>query len=153
VNIRYDQIHGRFVLVLEALDTALQTSYVLISVSKGATYASGWTNWAVNGRLDGTTTTANWSDFPQVGLDNVALYVTPNLFVFADFLYKLPKVGILKKTISYNPAPFPLPYHDIFTLKNADGSPAPPLQVPQLRGRTQTATSNAGVMINASDMI
>jgi hypothetical protein len=150
VNIRYDQMHGRFLMVLEALDLNAQTSYLLVSVSKGATYASGWTNWATNGRLDGDAVTANWADFPQVGIDNVAVYVTTNQFGLSDFLFKYAKVRIFRKTELYNPATVTLPYQDLFNMKNEDGTPAASLQVPQLRGRTQVG-SGAGVMINASD--
>ena len=153
VNIRYDQIHGRFILVLQARDINSVTSYLPISVSNGATYASGWTNWAVNERLDGTTVTTNWADFPQVGFDNVAVYVTTNQFSFGPDTFQYGKVRIFSKTDLYNPATVTLPYRDFYNLKNADNTPASGLQVPQLRGRTQTATSNAAVMINASDVI
>jgi hypothetical protein len=150
VNIRYDQMHGRFVMVLQVLDRNDATSYLLISVSNGATYASGWTNWALNERLDGSTITNNWADFTQVGIDNAAVYVTSNQFGLIDFVFKYAKVRILKKSDLYNPAATTLPYQDIFNLKNADNTVASTLQVPQLRGRTQVGTSN-GIMINASD--
>jgi hypothetical protein len=151
VSIRYDQMQGHFLMTLEVLDRNDATSYLLISVSNGATYASGWTNWALNERLDGSTITNNWADFPQVGFDNAAVYVTSNQFGLIDFVFKYAKVRILKKTDLYNPAATFLPYQDIFNLKNGDGTTASTLQVPQLRGRTQVGTST-GVMINASDV-
>jgi len=152
VNVRYDQMHGRFLIVLQALDQVSGTSYLLLSVSNGATFDSGWTNWALNERMDGSTSSTNWADFPQVGLDNAAVYVTTNQFSFSAFTFQYAKVRIIRKSDLYNPATTTLPYQDIFKLTNADATctPASTLQVPHLRGRTQAGTG-AGVMINASD--
>ena len=61
VQITYDQMHGRFIMTLQVLDRTSLTSYLMISVSNGATYASGWVNWALSQRNDGQTTTNNWT--------------------------------------------------------------------------------------------
>ena len=151
VNINYDQMHGRFIMTLQALDRTALTSYLLVSVSNGATYASGWTNWAVSERDDGQTTTNNWADFPQVGIDNAALYVTTNQFSLINFTFQYAKLRIIKKSDLYNGATMALPYQDIFNLKNGDNTVASTLQVPHLRGRTQMAVSSGFFMINASD--
>lgn len=150
VTIRYDQLHGHFLLTAQAFDNFAQTSYYLISVSNGATYASGWKNWALNARYDGTTLTTNWADFPQIGFDNDALYITANMFSFTTSTFKYAKVRIIKKTDLYNPATTALVYQDIFNLLNEDGTTASTLQAPHLRGRTRVATST-GYMLNASD--
>ena len=151
VTITYDQMHGRFVLMLQALDTVARTSYLLLSVSNGATYASGWKNWALDETLDGSTVTANWADFPQPGVDGVAVYATSLQFSFASGTFQYSKVRIFKKTDLYNTALTQLPFRDIFGLMNEDGTFASTLQVPHLRGRTEVATST-GYMINASDV-
>jgi hypothetical protein len=151
VNINYDQMHGRFIMTVNALDRIALTSYLLVSVSNGATYASGWTNFALSERTDGQTITNNWADFPQVGIDNVALYVTSNQFSFVSFTFQYAKLRIIKKSDLYNLTTTTLPYQDIFNLKNADNTVASTLQVPHLRGRTQIATTNVFYMINASD--
>jgi hypothetical protein len=152
VNINYDQMHGRFIMTLQALDSTAQTSYLLVSVSNGATYASGFTSWALDERADGQTVTNNWADFPQVGLDNNALYVTSNQFAFSPRTFQYAKLRIIKKSDLYTATPtVTLPYQDVFNLKNADNTVASTLQVPHLRGRTQVATSNGFYMINASD--
>jgi hypothetical protein len=152
VNINYDQMHGRFIMTLQVLDQTSRTSYLMISVSPGATYAGTWTSWALSLRNDGQTTTNFWGDFPQVGIDNTALYVTTNQFTFAPFTFQYAKLRIIKKSDLYSANPTStLPYQDIFNLKNADNTVASTLQVPHLRGRTQIATSNGFYMINASD--
>ena len=152
VNINYDQMHGRFIMTLQVLDQTSRTSYLMISVSPGATYGGTWTSWALSLRNDGQTTTNFWGDFPQVGIDNNALYVTTNQFTFAPFTFQYAKLRIIKKSDLYSTTPTSnLSYQDIFNLKNADNTVASTLQVPHLRGRTQIATSNGFYMINASD--
>lgn len=151
VSIRYDQMQGRFLLTMQVLDITAQTSYLLISASNGATYAGGWRNWALNQKYDGTSLSSNWGDFPQIGFDDKAVYVTVNMFSFSAFTFQYAKVRIIKKTDLYNPAIGSLPYKDIFNLKNEDGTTASTLQAPHLRGRSQVNTQ-AGVMINASDV-
>ncbi len=147
----YDQMHGHFILMLQALDNVARTSYLLLSVSNGATYASGWKNWALDETLDGSTVTTNWADFPQPGVDGVAFYATSLQFSFSSGTYQYSKVRIFKKTDLYNPALTQLPYKDIFKLTNEDGTMASTLQVPHLRGRTEVATST-GYIVNSSDV-
>ena len=82
---------------------AAASSYLLLSVSNGATYDSGWKNWAMNASLDGTVQTQNWGDFWHLGFDNVAIYLSGNMFnVSVNLQYA--KVRILKKSDVYNPA-------------------------------------------------
>jgi hypothetical protein len=151
VTITYDQMHGRFILMLQAADMTARTSYLLLSVSNAATYAGGWKNWALDETLDGSTASTNWGDFPQPGLDPVAFYATTLQFSFSAGTYRYSKVRIFKKTDLYNTALTQLPYHDIFNLMNEDNTPASTLQVPHLRGRTEVATST-GYIINSSDV-
>ena len=151
VSITYDQMHGHFILMLQALDSFARTSYLLLSVSNGATYASGWKSWILNETLDGNTPTANWADFPQPGVDGVAFYATSLQFSFTSGTFQYSKVRIFRKADLYNPALTTLPYNDIFNLLNLDGTVASTLQVPHLRGRTELGTSS-GFMVNASDV-
>jgi hypothetical protein len=151
VTIRYDQMQGRFVMTLQAKDDFSATSYFLISVSNGATYASGWKNWVLNARFDGTTLTPNWADFPQIGMDNDAVYLTANMFGFANGVFQYAKIRILKKSDLYNPAAGVLPYQDLFNLRNEDGTPASTLQAPHLRGKTRAAVNSVGYLMNTGD--
>lgn len=151
-SIRYDQIHGRFLMTLQARDYRANLSYLLISVSNGATYASGWKNWVTNGTFEGTTPTNNWADFPQVGYDQSAVYITTNQFSLTTNLYQYARVRIFKKSELYNPATTTLTYQDLFNLKNEDGTVASTLQAPILRGRYGVGTSQP-LLLNASDAV
>jgi hypothetical protein len=94
-SIRYDQLHGRFILTCQIRDTLFVKSYFLISISTGATYAGGWTNWALNGSLDGAVDTGNWADFPQVGFDDKAVYISTLMFSWSNSSYQYSKMRIL----------------------------------------------------------
>ena len=150
VSITYDQMHGHFILMLGAQDFYHLTSYLLLSVSNTASYSGGWKSWILDETMDGSTSTGNWADFPQPGIDNVAFYATSLQFSLASGSYQYSKVRIIKKTDLYNTALTQLPYKDIYNLQNEDGTMASTLQVPHLRGRTEVGTST-GIMVNSSD--
>jgi len=148
-SIKYDSLHGRFLILAFAEDALTAKSYFVLSVSNGATYASGWRNWALEGNLNGTTPTFFEVDFPHLGYDNNAVYLTGNMFdALGAFHYS--KVRILKKSELYNPATQALTYRDLWDLRNADGSVATTIRPSQLRGAPGTGTP-AGILINASD--
>lgn len=148
-TIRYDSLHGRFLLLALSEDTcSCATSgrtYFVLSVSNGATFVGGWKNFALEARLNGTTPTNLEADFPQLGYDNAAIYLTANMFNAGVLQYA--KVRILKKSEVYNPAVTALTYQDIWDLNNEDTTKAFSLHAPQLRGRP---SSGPGILINAS---
>ena len=151
-SIRYDAIHGRFLMTLQARDYRASLSYVLISVSNGTTYDSGWKNWVTNGTLDGLLATNNWADFPQVGYDQSAVYITTNQFSLTTNLFQYAKVRIFKKSELYNPATTTLTYTDLISFQNEDGTTASTLQAPILRGRYGVNTTQP-LLLNASDVL
>jgi hypothetical protein len=117
----YDQHAGRWVLVAVALsnDTTKKESWFLLSVSKTSDPTGGWFNYKLDATKDGTTATDNWADYPSVGLDNQAFYLTSNMFKFQGF-FQYAKLRIIPKAAPYaGTAPA---FTDFVKLKNADGS-------------------------------
>ncbi|MBK9171226.1 MAG: S-layer homology domain-containing protein [Bryobacterales bacterium] len=149
-KILYDQLHGRFILSLMVLDTFSNNSHLLLSVSNGATWDSGWKNWVLNARLDGNALTANWSDFPQLGFDDKVVYVTTNQFSFSANTFQYARVRIIRKADLYNTATTTLSYRDIINLKNEDQTTVSTLQPPRPRGRIRR-NPDGGFLINAAD--
>jgi hypothetical protein len=150
-SVRYDSIHGRFLLLALSEDTcSCPTSgrtYFVLSVSNGATFGGGWKHWSLEARLNNTTQTALEADFPRLGYDNTAIYLTANMVATGVVQYA--KVRILKKSELYNPDTVALTYRDIWDLNNEDNTNVSSLHAPQLRGRVATAAS-AGLLVNAS---
>jgi hypothetical protein len=151
----YDQLHGRFVLLASAAlkDGPRTSSFLLLSVSNGATYAGGWKNWAMNASLDGSVVTQNWGDSWRLGYDNVAIYLSGNMFNSAG-AFQYAKIRVVKKSDLYNPATTTLPYQEIGSangrLKNLDTTLADSLVPTRLRGTPNSAT--AGFYVNAANV-
>ncbi len=119
----YDQYAGRWVLVAVAVSVpnAPKASLHLLSVSQTANPLGPWRNYRFNAMLDGSTATNNWADYPSLGVDNQALYITSNMFAFGgNFQYA--KIRVIPKAGPYSGGT--APYHDFFNLKNANNSMA-----------------------------
>jgi len=150
-SIRYDQMHGRFILTAQARNFFARTSYFVISISNGATYASGWKNWALDASLDGTTASGNWADFPQVGFDNSGVYISTLMFSWTTNSFVYSKVRILKKSELYDPATTVLTWQDLVNLKHEDNTLASTLQPVHVRGRVGVGPPGA-YLVSASDV-
>lgn len=151
-SIRYDQLHGRFLLLAMLRNSTTQKSYLLLSVSNGATYSGGWKNWLLDAQLNGSTPTANWADYPRLGFDNSAVFLTANMFSFGGNTFQYAKLRILKKSEVYNPATTTLTWQDLWDLRNEDNTKATTLHPVHLRGRTGVGGATA-LLINASDVV
>ena len=117
----YDQHAGRWVLAAVALGPAANASNFLLSVSKTADPLGGWSNYKLDAARDGATATNNWADYPSLGVDNRALYLTANMFAFGgNFQYA--KIRVVPKAGPYSGGA--ATFFDFVRLKNADGSMA-----------------------------
>jgi hypothetical protein len=146
--ISYDQLHGRFLIVAVALDFVSFRSHWLLTVSNGATYAGGWTSWIMDGSMNGSIKSPIFIDYPKIGYDNEAIYLTANTFGYNfEFLYT--KLRILKKSEVYKLQPT-LTFWDSWDLKNQSGIPVSTLYPPRMRGRTMASYSSY-YLVNSVD--
>ncbi len=155
--IAYDQMHGHFLFLASAKPASVDagsTTYLLLSVSNGPTYDSGWKTWAMNVSQDGGVATTNFGDFWHLGFDNVAVYLAGNMYSVSG-LFQYAKVRVLKKTDLYNPALTTLPFQEVGSaskpLKNADGTIADSLVPIHMRG--QPTTRAAAFFVNSSNTL
>lgn len=115
----YDQHEGRWVLLAVAFRTNPNQSVFLLSVSATADPTGTWRNYVLDAQVDGKTKTNNWADYPSLGVDAQALYVTANMFLFGgNFQYA--KVRVIPKAGPYSGGP--VPFADFVRPKNADGT-------------------------------
>ena len=85
-RIIYDQWNGHFIMVAMGKKDSTQQSWWLVSASRQANATgnpSNWWTYIFDATLDGGTPTSNWADYPAVGIDGNALYLTANMFSFA----------------------------------------------------------------------
>jgi hypothetical protein len=115
----YDQHAARWVLLAVAFKTNPNTSVFLLSVSATANPLGVWRNYALDATKDGVTPTGNWADFPALGVDASALYLTANMFAFnGGFQYS--KIRVVPKAGPYSGGP--ATYFDFVKMKNPDNS-------------------------------
>ncbi|MGV6852109.1 MAG: tandem-95 repeat protein, partial [bacterium] len=82
----YDQRENRWVVItLERTDTAsgdaANTSRTLVAVSNTSDPTGSWTMAGIDSKVN-ISGTDHWLDFPGVGLDEEAIYITGNMFTF-----------------------------------------------------------------------
>jgi hypothetical protein len=120
-RVAYDQYVGRWIVLADALplDVNDHSSWFLISVSKTSDPLGGWFNYKLDAKVDGSTTTDNWADYPGLGLDSEAVYVTANMFKFGGF-FQYAKLRVIPKASLY--AGGTVNWFDYTKLKNKDGS-------------------------------
>lgn len=82
-KVLYDQYAGRFIVVaLERTDAPNPTnSRILLAVSKTSNPNNGWWLFAIDSKIniDGLD---RWADYPGIGVDDKAIYITANMFSF-----------------------------------------------------------------------
>lgn len=119
----YDQHAGRWVLVAVALpaDPAQKQSWFLVSVSQSSDPLGGWWNYALDAGRDGARSTSNWADYPGLGVDSQAVYLTANMFRFGGG-FQYAKIRVLPKTGLYSGGT--VAWQDHVRLRNGDGSQA-----------------------------
>lgn len=121
----WDQHANRWVLVAVALHESQDQSWFLISISQTDDPLGSWWNYALDATLDGDQITDNWADYPGIGVDHQALYLTANMFQFGgDFQYSklriIPKDGGSPGTGPYSGGT--ISFDDLVGMTNPDGS-------------------------------
>jgi hypothetical protein len=117
----FDQHAGRWVLLAVAFRQNPNRSVFLLSVSAGSDPLGSWRNYVFDAMVDGTTATNNWADYPGLGVDAQALYVTANMFAFGgNFQYA--KIRVIPKAGPYSGGP--APFFDFVRMRNPDNTMA-----------------------------
>lgn len=117
----YDHYNQRFVLIVAATLQSPQKSWLGIAVSKTPDPTGSWMIYAMDASKDGDKESNNWMDYPMLGFDAHAIYVSMNQFEFNGG-FKYGKIRILNKSELYGGES--LKYFDFWNLKNPDNSMA-----------------------------
>ncbi len=106
-QIIYDHYAGRWVMVFMQVDDIAQQAGDLIAYSDDSDPFGTWYMY----RLPSTL----WGDFPQIGFDEEAIYITTNNFSFAG-VGQYPKIRIISKAELYASNAGALTYKDIWNI-------------------------------------
>lgn len=105
-SIYYDQGTGRFWVLATSDHDSPNRSNHLIGVSFASDVTQGWLIYALDATVDGGNSSGNWCDYPHMGMDADAIYISCNQFSFptsnASFQYA--KVRVITKDQFINDA-------------------------------------------------
>jgi hypothetical protein len=119
-QIVYDHFAERWVMLyIAASDSA---SALLLSVSDDSDPLGSWCNWSIPGNQNGSTPNTNLNDYPKLGLDNQAIYVTSNQFDLAappgSPSYQYVQIRSIGKQQLYNNTCGAVTWTDFWDLRN-----------------------------------
>ncbi|MFQ5824398.1 MAG: choice-of-anchor D domain-containing protein, partial [bacterium] len=116
-QIVYDHFADRWVMIYIATDLVGQ-SFLLLSTSDDDNPLGTWCNWALPGNQNGSTPNTNINDFPKLGFDNQAIYVTTNQFDLVTSSFQYVQVRIIGKAQLYQNTCGPVTWTDFWDLRN-----------------------------------
>jgi hypothetical protein len=79
----FDEYLQRFILLYSTRNDAAGRSTMLMAVSNSKDATGSWSLFGFNARVDGSTPTTNWCDYPHLGYSRDTIEVTCNMFVAA----------------------------------------------------------------------
>jgi hypothetical protein len=130
-QIIYDQFENRWVQEWLTYSTANSTSHWLISVSDDADPIGSWVNFAFPNHLNGITNGSTWGDYPKIGYDVQAFYITGRQLSYENF-FRNCKLRIIPKSQLYASTGTPVNYTDLWdfrlpgdSTRIIDGPPIP----------------------------
>ncbi|WP_033289838.1 hypothetical protein [Amycolatopsis jejuensis] len=125
-KLAYDHYSGRWIVCVAARRANPQGSWIMLGVSQTGDPAGAYWIWSTDATVNGSTATGNWSDYPMLGFDTQAIYVSTNQFGFGGG-FAHAKLRIFNKAELYGGGVGPshnIRWWDFWGLKNPDGSAA-----------------------------
>lgn len=119
-QIIYDHFDNRWFMLWDNQNDATFTSNFLIAVSDDSDPLGIWYTYALPSNKNGSTVVTNWGDFPQVGFDDKAIYISSRQFNFTGG-YAGMKIRILNKSELYASNAGPLSWTDLWDIRLLNG--------------------------------
>jgi len=114
-QIIYDYYDNRWVIVWGDFDDSPAD---LISVSDDDDPIGEWYNWALPSNQNGDMVNTNFSDYPQFGFDDQALYITGRQFGIFSGAFQYSKIRIVGKAQLYANTAGPVTWTDFWDLRD-----------------------------------
>jgi hypothetical protein len=116
-HIIYDHFAGRWVQLWDHWDDGSQIAYWLVSVSDDSDPFGTWTNFGFPANLNGSNNAFNWGDYPKIGYDHQAIYISGRMFSYGGGLQYC-KLRIISKTQLYDPSAGPVDYTHLWNFRD-----------------------------------
>ena len=138
-QIIYDHYAERWFMLWDWQDNGTQQGWFIISYSDNSNPFGTWYMYKMDARVNGTTNSGTWGDFPQIGYDDEAIYINSRSFTFSGF-YQYNRIRILDKAVLYASNGGVLPFVDIWNI----GRPNVPTDKPDVLEPAKTYTPGQG---------
>ncbi len=125
-RVQWDGFGGRWLIVVDALDSTSGQSWECVAASLTADPTMPWWVYALNSTLDGSNPTSNISDYPTLGFDSQAVYISTNQFNWLTGAFAYSKLRVFSKLSLESGSA--LTWTDFIGMVNADGTAAVALQ-------------------------
>jgi len=118
----YDHFFNRWIMVDLGLSLKEigEISYYLLAVSHTSDPTGPWCVWALDAKKNGSATSSEWADYPGLGVDQEAIYITSNQFSEIFPIFKYAKLRIIAKDQLYDNTCGRITWTDFWGLKNPD---------------------------------
>ncbi|MFQ5706800.1 MAG: hypothetical protein ACE5HO_05080 [bacterium] len=116
-QIVYDHFDDRWVMVWVG-GNLVDEAYYMLSVSDDSDPLGTWCNWALPAHFDGMTPSNDLNDYPKIGVDDKAIYVTANMFDLTTNAFEYVKLRIIEKTQLYNNTCGAVTWTDLWDLRD-----------------------------------
>jgi hypothetical protein len=115
----YDPAADKYILAAAANNNTNLQSWLLVSVSQSGDPNGDWWSNVLDATVDGSTKTNNWADYPGLGQNADAIYLTANMFQW-NGPFEYAKLRIVPKQPLYSGS---VPtFVDFVGMTNGDGS-------------------------------
>ncbi len=111
---------GHFVIIATSVGNGLANMYV--SISQTADPTGAWWNYSFDWRLDGSTLSGNWGDYPGLGYNDNAIFINANQYTISSNSFRYSKVRVLSKAQLFSGSA--ATYTDFIGLTNSNGTAA-----------------------------
>lgn len=112
-QVHFDPHSNRWIMIY--IECGGQAPALLLSISDDDNPLGNWCNWRLPGDVNGSTFTGLFNDYPKLGVDEQAVYVTANMF---DFGFQYVQLRVIPKAQLLGNNCGPVTWTDFWDLRN-----------------------------------
>jgi hypothetical protein len=118
-QIIYDHFASRWVMMWMTSPTATDQKH-LFAVSDDSNPLGTWYQWSTSAIAVGDSATPNWGDYPALGYDSVALYLSSRQFPLAGGNFAYNKLRVIPKAQMYANSTAAISYKDFWDFRDPE---------------------------------
>lgn len=121
-QVLYDHFAGRWVINFMQVNTTNQTGANLVAYSDDDDPIGTWYVYRFDTKKHGSVQTNTWGDYPQIGFDNEAIYISTRVWGFGGGFFSM-KVRVIRKSELYGSNGGPVTWWDFWDIRRPNANP------------------------------